>query len=176
MEDRGALYLCDVWRIEEHFNCVLSNLYKLLRECFNLLRQLIKYDEVSERKVVQLLWSVGLFIFIFPISDGEGPKDNKHERRRTSAMMAVPPRLNPLRKHSRTASCVSSGRYSSHNIYCQATEKRIGSEIRMKIDFLWVSHFVQAQSSLRVSSTQYTQSSEVDLLVVAMTIIIIIMV
>lgn len=46
----------------------------------------------------------------------------------------------------------------------------------MKIDFLWVSHFVQTQSSSRVYCTQYTQSSEVDLIVVAMTIIIIIII
>ena len=44
----------------------------------------------------------------------------------------------------------------------------------MKIDFPWASHFVQAQSGGRVNSTQYTLSSEVDLIVVAMTIIIII--
>ena len=44
----------------------------------------------------------------------------------------------------------------------------------MKIDFLWASCFVQTQSGFRVSSTQYTLSSEVDLIVVAMTIIIII--
>ena len=78
-----------------------------------------QYDEVSERKVVYkykialISWSV---YFIFPRFDGEGPKDNKHERRRTSALTAVPPRLSPLRKHLRTASCVSSGRYSSHTI------------------------------------------------------------
>jgi len=48
--------------------------------------------------------------------------------------------------------------------------------MRMKIDFLWASCFVQTQSGFRVSSTQYTLSSEVDLIVVAMTIIIIIII
>jgi len=46
----------------------------------------------------------------------------------------------------------------------------------MKIDFPWASRFAEAQSSGRVNSTQYTLSSEVDLIVVAMTIIIIIII
>lgn len=54
MEDRGALYLCAVWRIEEHFNCVLSKV-GVVEGMLQLTTTADQYDEVSKRKVVQLL-------------------------------------------------------------------------------------------------------------------------